>query len=105
MKRTPSLAIRTRQKYSPSSSPSSRVSQGPAASVIFLLTSHVPVCIKMFSPILRISHSRGDRSHHSEDGLNSARHGLYMKCAQDPDSKVRGPTSPCMTGSICLAIL
>src|SRR2546425_5055354 len=72
MNRVPLLARRTRQKYSPSSSPKSCVFHGPAASVSSRLTSHVAVCIQTFCPIFRSSHSTGGRSHQSGVGTKLA---------------------------------
>src|SRR5438874_9396440 len=86
---TPSLAAITRQKYSPSSSRESRVSQGPAASVSSRLTSQVAVCIWRFCPIFRNNHSTGDRSHQSGVGKNWAREGRYIKYPQPEDKSLR----------------
>src|SRR5215472_18844539 len=66
VKRVPSEARSTLQKYSPSSSLNRRESHGPAASASSRLVSHVPVCMWRFSFIFLKSHSTGVRSSQSE---------------------------------------
>src|SRR5207249_11216982 len=102
--RVPWLARRTRQKYSPSSSPKSCVFHGPAASVNRRLVSHVAVCIQTLCPIFRSNHSTGDRSHQSDVGTKSARWGRYMNFPHAEDNS-SSSLAPCSTASICLAIL
>src|SRR2546422_5382575 len=100
----PLLALITREKYSPSSSTSSRVSHGPAFSVSSRLTSHVAVCMCRFPSHFRNSHSSGDRSHQSKVGESFVRAGRYMKYPQAEEKSVR-LLPHCWTASICFVIL
>src|SRR4029077_6235927 len=79
MNRMPLLAPITREKYSPSSSTRSRVSQGPAASVNSRLTSQVAVCTCQFPSHFLVNHSVGARSHQRGVGINFALLGRYRK--------------------------
>src|SRR5689334_21283787 len=78
-----------RQKYSPSLSRKRRTSHGPAAYVSSRVTSQLSVCMWMPSPILRISHSTGDKSHQRELGWGSALLTRYLKYDHAPESNVR----------------
>src|SRR5437867_2547626 len=104
MNRVPLLPRRTRQKYSPSSSPKSFVFHGPAASVNSRLTSQDDAGMNTPCPILRSSHSKGDRSHHSGVGSNLALWGRYMNSPHADERSVL-LLLHWSTTSICLAIL
>src|SRR5258706_15692241 len=94
----------TRKKYSPSSSPRSRVSHGPAASLSSRLTSHVAVCICQFPSHFLVSHSVGARSDQSEVGMNFPLAGRYRKEAHGEEKSVR-PSLACPAACIWCATL
>src|SRR5215475_2820919 len=89
MNRIPLLRSITREKYSPSSSTESRVSQGPAASVNSRLTSQVAVCTCQCPSHFLINHSVGARSKQSEVGINFALLGRYRKEPHGEEKSVR----------------
>src|SRR3954454_23422833 len=80
----------TREKYSPSSSDRSRVSQERAASVSSRLTSQLAVCTCQFPSHFRVNHSVGVRSHHRGVEINFALPGRYLKEPQGEEKSTRG---------------
>src|SRR5581483_3900151 len=90
MNRMPLQTSITREKYSPSSSTRSRVSQGPAVSVNSRLTSQVAVCTCQCPSHLLINHSVGTRSNQRELGINFALLGRYRKEPHGEEKSIRG---------------